>query len=381
MSIDRPLKIGIIGAGFVTGTSHLPSLVTLGDRIELTAIADNRPEALEHISKHFSFKKLYTDPYEMLRENELDLVHVCTANNTHKEYTIAALRAGANVFCEKPLALTLKDAEEMFAEAEKAGKLLIACQNNRMGPMQEVKKLVEDGVLGEVYFCEIDNFIRRGVPAWGRFHVKSDNGAGPLCDIGVHYLDATLFAINNPRFTAVSATTFTKLANKEDCSIGNRGPVTGEHTYLPRNDYNYSDFSVEDFASGLVRFENGMQMIIKFSWALNLPSGSSYKLAGDKAGLVYDKTGKFENPISIHGVKDGQLYDEVLEIPIAKKGAMHDVGHEMLIHHVVDVVQNGVECIIKKEEMLNVVAIMEAFYKSGELGREVTRDELEHYVQ
>lgn len=379
--MDRPLKIGIIGAGFITGTAHIPSLIKLGDRVELTAIADNRSDALEHINKHFSFKKIYTDPYKMLSENDLDLVHVCTANNTHKEYSIAALRAGANVFCEKPLALTLKDAEEMFAEAEKAGKMLIACQNNRMGPMQEVKNLVEKDALGNVYYCEIENIIRRGVPAWGRFHVKSENGAGPLCDIGVHYIDAALYAVNNPKVKTVSATTFTKLANKQDCSIGNRGPVVGNHTYLPREDYDFHDFSVEDFASGMVRFENGMQMMIKFSWALNLPGSSSYKIVGDKAGLVYDKTGRYEHPISLYSSRDHILTDEVLEIPIAKKGAMRDVGHEMLIHHVVDVLQNNVECMIKKDEMLNVVAIMEAFYKSGELGREVSMEELEHFTQ
>ena len=135
-----PLKVGIIGAGFIAGTSHIPSLQKLGKRVELVAIADNRPDALAYMQKYYQIPKAYTDPHEMLRENQFDVVHICTANNTHKEFSIAALRSGANVLCEKPLALTVKDAEEMFAEADKAGKLLIACQNNRMGPMQEVKK-------------------------------------------------------------------------------------------------------------------------------------------------------------------------------------------------------------------------------------------------
>ena len=70
------------------------------------------------------------------------------------------------------------------------------------------------------------------------------------------------------------------------------------------------------------------------------------------------------------------LSDEMLEIPVARKGAMHDVGHEMLIEHVANVLQKGEECIIRREEMLNVVAVMEGFYRSAELGREVTREEL-----
>ena len=376
MSQAKQLKVGVIGAGFIASTAHLPSILKVGDRAELTAIADNRPEALEHIKKYFPIPKTYTDPYEMLRENKFDVVHICTANNTHKEFAIAALRSGANVLCEKPLALTVKDAKEMFEEADRAGKKLIACQNNRMGPMQEVKKLIEDGVLGQVYYAEIENIRRRGVPAWGRFHVKEDNGGGPLCDVGVHYLDATLFAVGNPKLVSVSASTFTKIADRGDASVDTMGAMTGDTPYLPRKDYDYHDFSVEDFASGIARFDNGMQIMLKFSWALNLPRNDGYKIVGDKAGLVYDKSSGAQNPITLYGAEGKHLSDENLEIAIARKGAMHDIGHEMLIHHFADVLQNGEECVIKREEMLNVVAVMEAFYLSGQLGREVTREEL-----
>lgn len=372
----KSLKVGIIGAGFIASTAHIPSILKLGDRAELLAIADNRPEALAHIVKHFPIPKTYTDPYEMLRENHFDVVHICTANNTHKEFAIAALRSGANVLCEKPLALTVKDAKEMFAEADRAGKQLIACQNNRMGPMQEVKKLIENGALGQVYYAEIENIRRRGVPAWGRFHVMEDNGGGPLCDVGVHYLDATLFAVGNPKLVSVSANVFTKIANRENANVDTMGAMTGDKPYLPRDDYDYHEYSVEDFASGIARFDNGMQMVLKFSWALNLPRYDGYKIVGDRAGLVYDKSAGKDHPITLFGAEGGHLSNENLEIAIARKGAMHDIGHEMLIRHYADVLQYGEECVIHREEMLNVVAVMEAFYLSGKLGREVTREEL-----
>ena len=371
-----PLKVGIIGAGFIAGTSHIPSLQKLGKRVELVAIADNRPDALAYMQKYYQIPKAYTDPHEMLRENQFDVVHICTANNTHKEFSIAALRSGANVLCEKPLALTVKDAEEMFAEADKAGKLLIACQNNRMGPMQEVKKIVESGLLGNVYYVNIQNIRRRGVPAWGRFHVKQENGGGPLCDVGVHYIDASLFALGNPRLTRVSADVFTKIADKGNASIDTMGAMTGVKPYLPRKDYDYREYSVEDYASGIARFEGGLQMQIHFSWALNLPRKDGYVIVGDKAGLIYDKSSGRENPITLYSTQGEYLSDEMLEIPVARKGAMHDVGHEMLIEHVANVLQKGEECIIRREEMLNVVAVMEGFYRSAELGREVTREEL-----
>ena len=142
------------------------------------AIADNRPDALAYMQKYYQIPKAYTDPHEMLRENQFDVVHICTANNTHKEFSIAALRSGANVLCEKPLALTVKDAEEMFAEADKAGKLLIACQNNRMGPMQEVKKIVESGLLGNVYLSLIHICPGRWSPWTGRASAATGPAVG-----------------------------------------------------------------------------------------------------------------------------------------------------------------------------------------------------------
>lgn len=379
MTKKQPLKIGVIGAGFIAGTAHIPSLLKLGDRVEIAAIADNRPDALAYMRDYYKIPKAYQDPYQMLRENRFDLVHICTANNTHKEFAIAALRSGANVLCEKPLALRVEDAEEMFQEADRAGRLLIACQNNRMGPMQEVKKLVENGALGTVYYVGIQNIRRRGVPAWGRFHIQEENGGGPLCDVGVHYLDAALFALGNPNMVSVSADVFTKIAHRENACVDTLGAMTGPKPYLPRRDYDYRDYSVEDFASGIARFDNGMQMSFTFSWALNLPRADGYQLVGDRAGLVYDKSGGKENPITLYTARGEYLSDETLEIPIAKKGVMHDVGHELLIRHLADVLQNGEPCLIRREEMLNVVAVMEGFYLSARLGREVRRDELSDY--
>lgn len=374
--MNHPLRIGIIGTGFITGTAHIPAIQRLGGRATLCALADSRPDALAYMAKRYGIEKTYTDPLEMLRENTLDLVHVCTANNTHKQFAIAALRSGAHVLCEKPLALTLQDAMDMFAEADKAGKLLIACQNNRMGPMQEVKKLIESGLLGDVYFAEIENLRRRGVPTWGCFHTQADNGGGPLCDVGVHYLDATLFALGNPKLVNASASVFQKIAPLSDANSDTLGAMTGDQPYLPRGDYDYRDFSVEDFATGIVRFEGGLLMQLKFSWALNLPRADKYHLAGTKGGLVYNKSGGLQNPISVYSTQGKHPCNGEMEIAAARKGAMPDIGHTLLIKHLADVLQHEEACLIQREEMLNVVAVMEAFYTSARLGREVSAKEL-----
>lgn len=368
------LKIGIIGAGFIAGRSHIPAIKKLGNRAEIIALADTRADALQHMAKYYNIEKTYTDPQLMLKENEFDLVHICTANRTHKEFAIAALRSGAHVLCEKPLALNLQDVKEMFAEADKAGRMLIACQNNRFGPMQKARELYKNGTLGDVYFAELECTRSRGVPPWGRFHVEAENGHGPLCDVGVHFIDAALFAFGNPQLKSASASTYRMIADKEDATRDCRGAMEGAQPYLPRLDFNYHDFSVEDFAAGLLHFENGLQMQLRFSWASNLPSRDYYRIAGSKAGLTFTKYLNLDNPLSLHTFEGGVLHSEEVVLPI--KGTMTGLGHDMLIAHLADVLQNGTECLIKREEMLNVVAAMDAFYRSAAYGREVTRSEL-----
>lgn len=375
------LKVGIIGTGFIAGTQHIPSILKLKDRMEIVAVADNRPEALAHIHEVYGIEKLYTDSMKMLEENQFDLVHVCTANNTHKLYSIAALRSGANVLCEKPLALTKKDAQEMLYEAKKAGKVLMTCQNSRIGGIQALKKIVDSGSLGEVYYTEIENIRRRGVPTWGRFHTQADNGGGPFCDLGVHYLDSALYVLGNPIFTSVSANTFRKLANTYDCNQETLPAMTGKKPFLPRDDYDRDEFDVEDYATGLVRYENGMQMQMKFAWAVNLPRADAYRFAGTKQGLVYRKGEGLENPASLYGQDGDNLLNTEVEIDIAKPGAMEDFGHYGIIKNMTDVILGEDERLITPEEMVNVAAIIEAFYLSSQENREVRAEELENFVE
>lgn len=373
---NRKLNVAVIGAGFIAGTQHIPSILKLSGRLNLTAVADNRPEALEHIRKVYGIEKTYTDPMKMLEENHLDLVHVCTANNTHKEFTIAALRSGANVLCEKPLALTLADAKEMLEEAKKAGRVLMTCQNSRIGMVQEMKKIVDAKTLGEVYYAEIENIRRRGVPTWGRFHTKKDNGGGPFCDLGVHYLDSAIYILGNPEFESVCASTYQKLARRYDCNQETLPAMTGKQPFLPRNDYDRNEFDVEDFAAGLVRFKNGMQMQMKFAWAVNLPKSDFYKFAGTEKGMVARKGANLPNPVSVFGQDKDHLLNTEMEIDIAKPGAMEDFGHLGIISNMADVLQNGAEPLVKPEEMLNVAAIIEAFYLSAKEKREIKAEEL-----
>jgi len=361
---NKVFKVGIIGAGFVCATGHIPALLKLRPNVVIAAIADTRKEAAEHVAACFGIERIYTDPYQLLKENDLDMVHICTPNCTHKELTIAALRAGCNVLCEKPLALSVKDAQEMFDTADEVGKQLFSIQNTRIGPIEDIKRIYESGELGEVYYVELESIRRRGVPTWGRFHVKEDNGGGAFCDVGVHLIDAMMFALGNPRLKSMSAAAYAKIAVMDDANEEQHHVLHEIPSFLPRKDYDHRDFSVEEFANGFARFDNGMNMQMKFAWAVNMPSTESYRILGTKAGIILDKNAQ-PNRILVYGKEGQYLYSREINNVSAP------LGHDRWIDHIIRVVQGKEEPMITRDEMLNVVSIIEAFYKSAGLEKEV----------
>ena len=123
---NKKYRIAIIGCGMICNAAHMPSIMELKKKglAEVVAVADIREQAARETAERWGIPAWYTDPQQMLDEVKPDWVSVCTPNVYHKQWSIAALRAGAHVMCEKPIALKYQDAKEMFEEADKAGKLL-----------------------------------------------------------------------------------------------------------------------------------------------------------------------------------------------------------------------------------------------------------------
>ena len=114
--------------------------------------------------------KVYDDYRKLLADPSIDVVHICTPNDTHAEISIAALEAGKHVMCEKPMAKTAADARRMVEVAKRTGKKLTIGYNNRFrADSQHLKRVIEDGDLGEIYFAKAHAVRRRGVPTWGVF--------------------------------------------------------------------------------------------------------------------------------------------------------------------------------------------------------------------
>ena len=373
---EKKFKVGVIGTGMIANAAFLPAYVNVEDRVEVVAVADTRIESAKDTAARFEIPNVYDDPQKMLEEMELDLVTICTPNNFHKRLSIAAFRAGINVVCEKPVAVTYADAVEMFDEADKAGKNLFVAQTMRFSDSTiSAKRIMDAGRIGEPYYGDISIIRRRGIPTWGYFHRKDFNFGGPFCDLGVHIIDSLLFLTGNPKIKSVHGKAWAKIANQNEdieTSLAESGAFEGVFTPLA---YNNDDFNVEDMSAGLIRFEGDLLVNFKFSWAVNIPNGEYMHIAGTKGGLqilpqmkLLTNQDGFQVEVSPH---------QVVRKSYASLTPFY--GHWSLVEHILDVFDGKCECIIKKEELLNTVGAIEAFYLSSEQDRDVKISELAGY--
>ena len=368
------IRVAIIGCGMIANSAHFPALNILREEglAEVVGVADIRPEAAESTAKRHGVERWYTDPQQMLDELKPDFVAVCTPNVAHKQWTLAALRAGADVACEKPIAVTYADAKEMWDTAKACGRRLFPCQCMRWRSyMMKAKELADTGELGDIYFSDVE-FIRRiGIPTWGMFHMKKYNYGGPFCDLGVHLIDSLLWIAGNPKVKTVSGSAVTKIANKgEDIhlSIAESGAYSG--TFDPRP-YDWHEFDVEDFSNGFMRLDNGMTVNFKFSWAINLPTTNlKLNICGDKGGLsvergmLYKNIGRYQSECELKWFDNGKY-----------KGVPFE-QHRYMYRNIWNTLAGREEYLIKEEQNLEVAKVIECFYRSAELGREVSADEL-----
>src|SRR6266545_6412392 len=215
---ERPLRVGIIGTGGIATGAHIPGYQKTPG-VELYAACDVIKERAESMAERFGFRRVFTDFREMLKDPDLDVVSVCTPPFAHKDATIAALEAGKHVLCEKPMALDGDEAQQMIDAWYKSrrthhNKFSIGFQSRYGKNAQLLKRMIDAGELGEIYYGRASYLRRRGVPAWGVFTSKAKNGGGPMIDIGVHAMDLAMWLMGHPEPVSVYGVTYRKFGNR-----------------------------------------------------------------------------------------------------------------------------------------------------------------------
>jgi len=345
----KPIRVGIIGTGGIATAAHIPSYQKV-EGVEVIAACDIIESVAKEVAEKFGIPKIYTDYRKMLQKEELDAVSVCTPNYVHKDPTIAALKAGVHVLCEKPIGMNAKEGAAMVTASRETGKKLQIgyCSRFGSGP-QALKRFIDAGELGEIYYARTQALRRRGIPGWGVFGQKDKQGGGPLIDIGVHILDLTLWLMGHPKPVAASGQCYTKFGTRKDV-IGLMGQWDTE------------TFTVEDFAVGLVRFDNGATLSIESSFAANIEKDIfSAAILGTEGGcqthppMIFKEEHKTLTDVKPYGLKDVDIY-------LAE------------IQAFIDAIRSDTEVLIPGEDGLMVAKIMDAIYKSSDLGKEVKID-------
>ena len=356
--MSKKLKIAIIGAGGIARTSHLPAYKNM-DNVELVAICDIIEERAKEKAEEYNIPGVYTNYKDVLEIEGLDAIDICTPNYLHSIIACEALEKGINVFCEKPDAVSVFEAERMKAAAEKSGKVLMVMRNNRYrNTAAFLKQYIKDGKMGDIYAARCGWQRRRGIPGRGGwFTTKEQSGGGPLIDLGVHMIDLAIWLMGNPKPVTVSGCAYNKFANSEDISD------SFESTYGDRN--SQGTFDVEDLAMGFIRFDNGACMQIEFSWASNVEKENLFvELRGDKAGAKFSSID--DAPLKIFTEEFGNVADYIPKVSDANVRI-----HERNLRHFADVLLNGTEPMFVPQQGVDMIKILEAMYKSAEEGREI----------
>jgi predicted dehydrogenase len=355
------VRVGVIGCG--AGIFHLEGYAE-EPRAEVVALAGLDEDRCRQLAKRFEIPHVYRDYTELLAHPDIDAVSIAVPNHLHLPVATAAFEAGKHVLVEKPLARNVADGERMVAAAEEAGKVLaIAFQRRSRHDVQIVRREVERGHLGRVYHAKAYWLRRSGIPGLGSwFTNKEQAGGGPLIDLGVHVLDLALWMMGNPPVRAVSAATYAEL--------GPRG--TGQwqgsrFTIAPGVPY-----EVEDFATALLRFEDGATLQLETSWAAYTRHTDEFgvSLLGSEGGAAIDvkdyaQTGTL------------RLFGEIDGVPtVTEPRLVSNNGHAQIIHRFLDSILEGRPAEPSGAEGLERVRLIDAIYRSAAEGREIAVDEV-----
>ncbi|MDQ0973682.1 UDP-N-acetylglucosamine 3-dehydrogenase [Neobacillus niacini] len=255
------LRVAVIGCGSIAQHRHLPEYKS-NKNVEIVAVCDINEERALAVAEKYDVKA-YTNYQELLSSGSVDAVSVCTPNYLHAPISIAALNAGLHVLCEKPMATSKQEAEEMIAAANESGKKLMIGHNQRFVPShQKARKLIESGEIGKIYSFRT-SFGHGGPEGWsvdGKeswFFQKEKAFVGAMGDLGVHKTDLLRYVLGEE--------------------------ITEVGSFVETSAKDFAD--VDDNAVCVLKTESGIIGTLAASWAYVSKEDNSTIIYGEKAIL------------------------------------------------------------------------------------------------
>ncbi len=355
------VRIGVIGVGQI-GKRHLENYANVR-AAEIVAVADLNETEARRVADLHKIPHVYTDFRKLLERDDIQAVDVALHNNLHMPVSCAAMRAGKNVYCEKPMAGAYIDAKTMMDTAAETGRKL-SIQLFSLFSMETrlARKLIAADLLGTLYHARSYGYRRRGRPfvdgyASAPFVQKATAAGGALYDMGVYHIAQVLYLLGLPTPKRIS------------------GQVYQEMDMDPRR-REVSGFDVEELGTGYVKFEGGLTLDIIESWSIHMNPFEGSFIAGSKGGLRL-------SPLSFHSQCCDAAMDSTFDLKEAKFrwSQLYDTedAYDSAQHHWVAALQNRVPLEPTAEAALLTMLLSEGVYLSHQLGREVTPEEVEQH--
>lgn len=285
------IKIGVAGVGFI-GPAHIEALRRVPN-LEVVSISHNIEDEVADKAKQLGIDKYYSNFDEQLANDNLDCIHICTPNFLHYEMSKKALEAGIHVVCEKPLATTIEEAEELVELAAAKGLVNAVHFNIRYYPIvRQMKQMVAEGKIGTIYSVigsYLQDWLYYDTDYNWRLEPDKSGDSRAVADIGSHLIDLLEY-VTGLSITAVFAdmNTVHKVRKK---------PLKAIETYsgkiLKPEDYEDVPINTEDYASILLRFDNGNKGVVTVS---QVSAGRKNQLAIEVAGAQQNMKWNSESP-------------------------------------------------------------------------------------
>jgi len=331
----KNVSVGLVGVGAAAQVIHIPAIKKT-EGVELMALCDRDREKTSRVAQKFQIPKTYTRLDELLADDEIDAIDICTPNFLHAPMATAALEAEKHVLCERPLARSGEEAAAMVKAAKKADRVLMCAVQHRFRPdAQLLRTFVQKGDLGEIFFAKAGWLRQRtewDSDEWRR--QKRESGGGVVLDLGFQMLDQSLWILGGPKVESVTASVHRSRKGE-----------------------------VEDSAAALFRFENGSTLMLELTWGLLMEKDFAYvNLFGSGGAALL-------NPLRIHKGMHGTLVNVTPTMETSRHQYKQSIDAQ--IAHFADVLRKGVKPMGGADEILPVMELLDAVYRSAEQGKEV----------
>ena len=337
--VKETLGVGLIGAGWVASVraecfQRLPG-------VALRAVADSDQDRLSYFADRYDVPGCHIDWHELISHDDISVVHIAVPNYLHAEIAMASARAGKHVICEKPLCLSMEEADLVIDTCHKQGVKLCYAERLCFAPkLMRAKELADAGEIGEI--CSVRFSEKCDGPSSTKAWDKAQAGGGALVDIGCHGIEFCRWVMD-------------------------KQPVTSVYAQLNTHRHN-NDSKLEDDTIVVMEFGQGKTALIESSWALKGPNQSRAEIVGTEGVIHADLVGG----IGLQCFTEKEMGRDNEERPFSNYDWIWERGFPQEIAHFIECIREDVEPRECGDDGRAVLEIMLAGYHSAAIGQKVT---------